>query len=854
MNIVNKLTLRNLKLNKKRAMITIIGVVLSVAMITAASTFIQSMVDSLKSYEIKQSGNWHVSFQDVKIKDVPIIEKDDQVKTTQISKDLGAGFSESLGQTDDTYFTIRSMDDNAIKNNPIKLTSGAFPKGQDEILLNAKYGPEGNKAYNLNDTITFSMGKIDDETGDFTETGKQSFKIVGFAETEGLYGGSWTKGVFITYLDKNKLNENDLVNVSTVQKSISKKMFAHTENLAEKLGLDYKAAKADGTIQYNTFLLALYGVGDDQAALYTLYIFLAIIIFIIMIGAVSLIYNAFSISVSERSRYLGMMSSIGATKIQKRNSVFFEGLVIAGIGIPVGLLIGTLGMGATFKVINPLIESISNQSGFKILLSLSPVAIGLSVLLSLVTIFISIMVPARRASKASAISSIKQANDIKLKSKAVKTSKLTRKVFGFEGELALKNIKRNKSRYRATVISLVMSIVLFLSVTTFSTYLEKSLALTQSTINYQVSVAVYNDNGVTETNQSFFNTIRNSKYTKDSTVLTNLSIQLPEGKNYLSEQGEKQFENMALYGNVVGMEDEAFKKYAEKMNLNVDDFMNKEKIQGILYDKIKYNDGKKFIETNILNVNVGDSIKFNIEGDEVDSNEKVFKDQLNVGHIAEKPPFGYDMNSFGGLWPTFFVPQSVYDHLLAQIPNFEPTMGTLFMTSDHPDKLENEVLKLAEEKGITNPYITNVSKQKQQTENFLTIVKIFAYGFIILITLICFVNILNTISTSIGLRKREFAMLKSVGMTQKGFNKMIYFESLFYGLKALLYGLPLSFGVMGLLYMTLARSFAFGFYVPVKSMTISIIALFFIIGVIMTYSSNKLKKQNVIEGLKDENA
>lgn len=151
-------------------------------------------------------------------------------------------------------------------------------------------------------------------------------------------------------------------------------------------------------------------------------------------------------------------------------------------------------------------------------------------------------------------------------------------------------------------------------------------------------------------------------------------------------------------------------------------------------------------------------------------------------------------------------------------------------------------------------YLENMEEQRQAAESLTIIIQVFTYGFVILLALISVANIFNTLSTSIALRKREFAMLKSVGMTPQGFNQMMDYESLFYGLKALLYGLPLSFAVMVLMYRIMSRNLEFGFFVPWGSVLIAVVAVYAVVGVTMLYGGKKIKKQNIIEGLRQENA
>lgn len=132
------------------------------------------------------------------------------------------------------------------------------------------------------------------------------------------------------------------------------------------------------------------------------------------------------------------------------------------------------------------------------------------------------------------------------------------------------------------------------------------------------------------------------------------------------------------------------------------------------------------------------------------------------------------------------------------------------------------------------------------------IMQVFIYGFITLMTLISVANIFNTVSTGIDLRCKEFAMLKSVGVTPKGFRRMLRFESLFYGLKALVYGLPLSLIISVLMWKSLTEGFTLAFQPDWRIYLGVIVAVFCITGISMAYATSKVKKDSIIETLKSE--
>lgn len=200
----------------------------------------------------------------------------------------------------------------------------------------------------------------------------------------------------------------------------------------------------------------------------------------------------------------------------------------------------------------------------------------------------------------------------------------------------------------------------------------------------------------------------------------------------------------------------------------------------------------------------------------------------------------------GGI--NIIVSEQVFDKLTNDTMS-KDIQSRLNLNSTDPLATQQAIEEMKER----NIYVQNVYQNRQNSEQMIMLMSIFTYGFIALITLISIANIFNTISTSISLRKREFAMLKSVGMTPNGFNKMINYESVFYGIKSLLYGLPISIVIMYLIYRSMMSSFSYGFTLPWMSILCVIAAVFIIVSAAMLYSSSKVKKENIIDALKQEN-
>jgi putative ABC transport system permease protein len=498
MNIVNKVTLEHLKKNKRRTLVTILGVIISVAMITAVSTISGSFMDMLQRHTVAETGDWHVRYEGITSDKLTAIRQDSNTKHITVSKDKGYAKLEGSRHSQRPYLYVTQYDTEGMQSLPVTIIQGRYPRNDNEIAISEQTIRTSGVNYEVGDVIALDLGcRVSDIGHDlrhylgqedalvdneyFVTTETKQYTVTGIIDAFRI-DRNWHPGYWaISGLDVNKLSPTEKCTVTVGLKSVDQHIYENATNLAEQVN----ASK----VGYNTRLLMFYGVTDDGHLRDTFVIATAIVGVIILIGSVSLIYNAFAISLSERSRYLGMLSSIGATKQQKRNSVLFEGFVVGIVAIPIGVLCGTLGIGITFTCVNPIVQNVFGVTE-PLELVLLPSALCGAVLFSILMIAISAWVPARRASRIAPIDAIRQSQDIAIKSGDVKTSRLTRTVFGFEAELGLKNLKRNKYRYRATLFSLTISVVLFLVSSAFTFYMKKSFDMTQTELNFDVVVFV----------------------------------------------------------------------------------------------------------------------------------------------------------------------------------------------------------------------------------------------------------------------------------------------------------------------------------------------------------------------------
>lgn len=854
MNILKKLTLKSLKLNKKRTIVTIIGIMLSTALICAVAGMITSVQKTLINYAKSHSGNYHVCFKNIPNDELKYIKENKNVQNYFLSKNVGYGKLEKVENEYKPYIFVMEYDKKGLEQGGVTLLEGRMPENSNEIVIPEHLIKSGRINYTIGEKITLNLGKRQTKDGleltqedalltdesEETESSSKSksetedleeivdakehtYTIVGIIERsnyKGIEGFSAPGYTAISYMD----NENDIntANISVLYSNL-KDFQKKTEDIKSVIE---KNIGSSVTVNYNSSLIDYEG-GVSDTTMASLYSVGAVVIVIIILSSVFVIRNSFSISVSEKTKQYGMLSSIGATKKQIKKSVLYEGFYIGIIGIPLGILCGMLAVVILLQVVNALLGDSLNE---KCVFSIPILAIIASIVISAITIYLSCILPARRASKISPIEAIRGNDDIKIKAKKVKTSKITKKLFGIGGVIASKNLKRNKKKYRTTVISLVVSISIFISLSSFLDYGGKIVNVYYKDLGYDISVydgTVENYNEITK-----LDNVEEYSYS----YMTEGSVDI---NKYGSEFGKRIAEDSEETNSItiVLINNDYFKKFIEHLGIQSTNYKD---IAILEDDACEYIDEKTVFE-NYYSLKTGDSIEITLTNGE--------KRTIKISKKTDERPMGYkNVYSNGGY---LFVSE---DFIQDKSDKKSFHVGGLLIKSQNPDELENEINNLKKTNNLYSKlYINNISKYVEENQKIILLISIFLYGFIAVITLIGVTNIFNTITTNMILRSKEFANLKSVGMTTKEFNRMIRLESILYGLKSLLIGIPL--GLIGsyCIYNGIAKGLDFGYILPLKSIIIAIIFVFIIVGLTMKYSLNKINKQNIIETIREDN-
>lgn len=852
MNILHKFTFKNLMLNKKRTIMTIIGVMLSTSLICAVSGMVSSVIQTLVNYSIYTGGNYHYSFQSVHKENLKYIKENVNVDSYFLSSDLGYANLDGSKNPDKPYIYVMEFDETALHNSAIHLSSGRFPENDSELIISEHILSNARVPFRVGDTITLNIGQrclqdgsllyqnnpflsgFDDNSGETLQesiinTKSKTYTIVGIMDRLSYsledYSSPGYSVISLLSEDFDTYNVSVLFKDPTTCGEVVDKIsdIVNPINVIKNINL----LRFQGAVS-NTVMDLLYGIAT-------------VIIVIIVISSVFVIRNSFSISVSEKTRQFGMLTSVGATKKQIRKAVTIEGFFIGIVAIPLGILSGIFAIVVLTWIVNLLL--VDFLSGCDFVYSVPFVPIALTVLLSFVTIYLSSIIPAIRASKISPIEAIRGNSDVKISSRKIRTSPLIKKLFGIGGVIASKNLKRSKKKYRTTVISLVVSISIFIALSSFLQYGSKTTNMYYVDLNYNLSV--YND-GISDLNLYKeiikLDNIDSYSYSYTSSAYIDMDLYGSDfGKDFFNSSKEY-YDDEADYSNsvqLVAFNNEYFKEFVKQLNLNSNDYKH---IAILVDDTITYvssgsDDNIKKVINHFYDIKDGDTISTVI-------NDKITP--ITITKKSDIRPMGYEKSYTDGGF--IFVSEDFF----GDVSDFH--LGSLRISSSNANELESSIIDLKNSNpSFASINVTNYEKSSEESHRFALLISIFLYGFIVVITLIGVTNIFNTISTNMILRSKEFANLKSIGMTSKEFNRMIRLESILYGLKSLFIGIPI--GLLGsyFIYNAFANSLDFGFIFPTQAVLISIVFVFIIVWLTMKYSLNKINKQNIIDIIRNDN-
>lgn len=885
-NIFSDITWRTMKQNRSRTIVTIIGVILSTAMISAVTSFGGSVRSFLIHETIHQTGNWHLEVS-VPTEESEEIKKDERVEAVGTTASLGFAKAEGLDDKERPYYQILSYSKECMDMINMGISEGRAPENDSEILVSSvvQAMQEEGRQIAVGDTLTLSVGKrmqgnqklSDNNIYMSLDNPEVTEEMLAAAGGEETLEEQKTRSFQVVGIYNNSAIESYISGASyqlicgpTKQETDSSGMVLRMKSVHDVNDFEIELLEKFSVEEYsrNSTLLRWYGVDRNDNFLEVIAGLLGIVICLIVAASVSLIYNAFSISMRERTGQFGLLSSVGATKRQLKKTLRFEAWTVCAIGIPLGLLSGVTGIGITLHFLGPLIAKWTYGIEGDVPLKISVMSLVLAAVIAFVTVQISAWIPARRLKKLSPLEAIRASQDIRKDFGKVKKNGITGKIFGLEGMLASKNYRRDKRKYRTTVVSLTLSIVLFVTAGSFVMYLGEAGEdiFSESEVDISVEGMIENtdkNSGNNSDGTAYAVPLREEleqmegideiyTYRKGYYVMRVAPEQIPEGLEYLYSEADDGtlFKSCYLYI----LPDEEFAEYARDNGMNPEDYLNQKELKAIYKDSHRQYDGRTGTYSTVSMLQKEEGETFEVADCKALTKES-FGVMENIFSVTARECVKFypksSIESYYSFMISFFVPESTFENAADGAYKQQVTTYFSIMSKEYK-QVYQELLKKSKDtdSALYGLRIINMNEGKEKRENIQTVIQVLTTGFVVLMSLIAVANIFNTVSTNLYLRKREFAMLRSVGMTEKGFRKMMGCECLIYGLRSILYGVILSAGSSYLVYRVVQNGVGFSWQLPWMYWLISIAAVLLVVGITMIYTMRKMRRDNVIDVLK----
>lgn len=928
MNLMKTLTLKNLKLNRKRTIVTIVGIILATALLSALVTLVSSFQYSMIEYQKQKGGDFHVKFSNVKMSELSEFKNNRNIEST--FETMGMGFAKLDGckNEDKPYAYVMATDEAGFERGCFKLIEGRMAKNEDEIVIPRHLKTNGRIDIKVGDEITLDVGKrydsntegvisencaYENEAETLTDTVTKHYKVVGIMERPGYGMEDYSAAgyTFVTYSDElaaidngTKSEASEADTTLTVYSRYTKKALRNKDAVtADIIGVDEKLfAKANNSsvemsaeesdrflkemenakydIYMNGYLISYECVFPIDGTFKALFTVATVVALIIILTSVYCIKNSFNISITEKIRQYGMLASVGATRRQIKSSVKTEAAMLGVVGIPVGTMSGILASLVLVKVVNALSASWLN---FALSFHTSLPALILAVILSIATIYFSATGSARRAAKVTPLEAIRNTKEIKIKSAKLKTPAIIGRIWGIGGVISYKNIKRNNKKYRTTVTSIVICSVTFIVISYFMSMAFSRVGMSYASTDYNIGINMSCKKDLDI--EKLSKLLSGIEGAEDYLVGAGYDFDV-DNPEYTKEYGEycrkliDESEDVSQMFLITVLDDKSYDKYASDAGI-------KNAAEGaILVNKgtfAVYNENSsKYVkkEMELYKYKAGDTIRcgYNVyddapsddnavEGDTEssteDNNNGIRKTvDVTIAGVTDKVPIGYEGYSNNTLYTLLFMNQKGFESLWADGKSgneLKPGYATYsaYVVAENADDYQDTFEKETEE----NPeysqisfYVSNLDKQMRDEKSLFTLLGVFAYGLIVVIALIGITNIINTLSTGMELRSREFATLRSIGMTDKQFAGMVRLESVFISVKALVIGVPLGILISYLLCVMMNRmDDAIIYEPPYKAIILCIVVVIMLIYAIMKLSMTKLRHNNIIETIKNEN-
>lgn len=863
-NVLKKCCHRSLRENRKRTVVTIVGITLATALITAVACLVVSFRASMVAYERRQNGDFHYHFQGVAQEYLKYFQNNQYIKKYVLAEKIGYAMLEGSQNPDKPYLFISAMGEKAEEDFPLQLVEGRMPENGSELVIGRHIRSNGLVDLKVGDTLTLSVGDRYSEGYELTQETpyleseeslehmrRETYTVVGIVERPNMEieprtapgYSAFTRlaepkegeilDVYVSYTKSGlKRAEQVTAGILGISEELFRKYYEGSSGLCteEEVRQVQKVAKC---VADNYWLLKWELLTFSSGTMNMLYGMSAVAILIIIVTGIFCIHNSFTISLTEKMKLYGRLASVGTTSGQQRRIVYYEALFLGLVGIPLGVVCG---IGASAILVMAVGSLVEDAMGIGLVFAISVPAILVATVLSMVTIFFSAYGSARRAAKISPISAIRANDTVKIRRREMRCPAFIGVAFGIGGRIAYRNLKRAKVKYRTTVISIVVSVAAFIGMSTFVQLMNQASYLYYEDMEYQLRASIYQwdfyDQAVAISKLDGVQEaeiIRTARCDIDTT-----DIQFTEGYLRNLSPGEQEEEHEVV---IHSLGEEAYKRYCDKVGVSVEEAKDKAIVLAEYRWEYQDENKKRYLEE-------GQIARFQ-KGDILHGTDMAEGMTIEVLTQTEETFMYLSNHTSNNI--TLIVSDEWMDAQtqLRRYDNIE-----VCIKCDDAYEIEESIRNEMQLQHFT---VSNYEAQYRSDRSLHLVVAIFLYGFITVVALIGITNIFNTITTNMELRAPEFAMLRSVGMTGREFRRMIWLEGMFYGGKSLFIGIPLGIILSVCFHRVFGISIVAEFRFPWMGTAASILAVILLLYVIMHYSMSKINRKNIIETIQNEN-
>ncbi|WP_139652371.1 ABC transporter permease [Raoultibacter phocaeensis] len=983
MSVMTSFTLRSLKKNRVRTVVSVVGIALSCALITAVFTSVTSLQAGLLERTLATEGSWQIASSQLSENAYEEFLTSDTVVDMAVSHELGSAKltpedSRSMGE----FVAVKTYPDTvkgtfAPGGTPLtlvpELEEGRLPESDTEVVLPdyckgvvlgegvADAGAVSDGALEVGSALTlhlgtrmvedangggqraldsFRYGYLSPETGypseeELVDASTRTYTVVGFYERQSNFGGSdfTASNSSIVALTSADASSGGIISAYLTVQGLS--------STAEMQAfVNERITEADAIPMYHVNLFRYQGIADGRPIEGTLWMIAIVLTAVIVVASVSLIYNSFAISVADRTRQFGLLSSIGASKKQIRRSVLFEAFFLGLIGVPVGVLVGIGGVAAVFALTQEAFTAMIGTGG-SVSLHVEPVVLAVVVLLSAVTLLASAWVPAQRAGKVSAVDAIRQTQDVKVSKRAARRARaagakaakrgtevpagvsgLSGKLFGAPGFIAHRNLSRASARGRTVVASLAVSVALIVVSGSVALYLtpiadraeSKNAAGSGADIIVSGSAPEMAELSAFSAELDEFKAQAEkiggieflSSYKQGQADAALPAAMISEDGRMVGDDIDEQQNasfvpsSFSSNGDYLGdltifyLDDKSWTDLVKDLGLDEAAFTDPANPQAIGLNRYQgiiggdsYADAKPFAATGPIDLyaidyNLKDDagswgsmgVRENASGNlvvgyvnqyseeepeiiEKPVEEVASKTTIEVGALTDEVPASVNSGSASIHFPVILLPESVAGSAAGIVsPSGERGVFDYYWTNlsfgaeNHAEAAE-ALEELAKQSELLDFRVFDVTESARQSRLIAQAVQLFIACFAVIMLLISVANVFNTLTNSIILRTREFAMLKSAGMGDRAFARMLVYECASYAVRGLAIGLAVALGATYLLYWAVNLSFTgLVFALPWGYVGVAVAVVLAVLALSVAFALRRSHASSVVDALR----